>query len=124
MWSTDMAGSRRVFRRPLPTLPRQRGTVARGLGQDPLGTIFLTDAPSGNTIRRHPHGRRQSPHPTLRRVPGGRVGWGKWGLLLPGAPEPRLTLLRRQGFRSVFQTALRGLSNRSIVVVCNYGLAR
>jgi hypothetical protein len=48
----------------------------------------------------------------------------EWGLLLPGAPEPRLTLLRRQGFRSVFQTALRGLSNRSIVVVCNYGLAR
>jgi hypothetical protein len=44
----------------------------------------------------------------------------KWGLLLPGAPEPRLTLLRRQDFRSVFQTALRGLSNRSIVVVCNY----
>jgi hypothetical protein len=30
---------------------------------------------------------------------------GGWGLLLPGAPEPRLTLLRRQGFRSVFQTA-------------------
>ena len=48
----------------------------------------------------------------------------KWGLLLPGAPEPRLTLLRRQGFRSVFQTALRGLSNRSIVVICNYGLVR
>ena len=23
----------------------------------------------------------------------------KWGLLLPGAPEPRLTLLRRQGFK-------------------------
>src|SRR5215468_11022942 len=44
----------------------------------------------------------------------------KWGLLLPGASEPRLTLLRRQGFRSVFQTALRGLSNRSIVVVGNY----
>jgi hypothetical protein len=52
------------------------------------------------------------------------LGMEKWGLLLPGAPEPRLTLLRRQGFRSVFQTALRSLSNRSIVVVCNYGLAR
>ena len=39
---------------------------------------------------------------------------------MPGAPEPRLTLLRRQDFRSVFQTALRGLSNRSIVVVGNY----
>jgi len=44
----------------------------------------------------------------------------EWGLLLPGAPEPRLMLLRHQGFRSVFQTALRGLSNRSIVVIRNY----
>src|SRR5215471_2722593 len=44
----------------------------------------------------------------------------KWRLLLPGASEPRLTLLRRQDFKSVFQTALRGLSNRSIVVVGNY----
>src|SRR5215472_6519678 len=44
----------------------------------------------------------------------------KWRLLLPGASEPRLTLLRRQDFKSVFQTALRGLSNRSIVVVRNY----
>src|SRR5215472_469377 len=44
----------------------------------------------------------------------------KWRLLLPGASEPRLTLLRRQGFRSVFQAALRGQSNRSIVVVGNY----
>src|SRR3974390_2516694 len=44
----------------------------------------------------------------------------KWGLLLPGAPEPRLTLLRRQDFRSAFQNRLRGLSNRSIVVVGNY----
>src|SRR5579883_247345 len=44
----------------------------------------------------------------------------KWGLLLLGAPEPRLTLLRRQDFRSVFQAALRGQSNRSIVVVGNY----
>ncbi len=39
---------------------------------------------------------------------------------MPGASEPRLTLLRRQGFRSVFQNRLRGLSNRSIVVVGNY----
>jgi hypothetical protein len=45
----------------------------------------------------------------------------KWRLLLPGASEPRLRLLRPQGFRSVFQTALRGLGNRSIVVVGNYG---
>src|SRR6516164_1542623 len=44
----------------------------------------------------------------------------KWGLLLPGAPGPRLRLLRPQDFRSVFQTALRGLGNRSIVVVGNY----
>ena len=48
----------------------------------------------------------------------------KWRLLLPGASEPRLPLLRRQDFKSVFQTALRGLSNRSIVVICNYDLAR
>jgi hypothetical protein len=39
---------------------------------------------------------------------------------LPGASEPRLKLLRPQDFRSVFQTALRGLGNRSIVVVGNY----
>jgi hypothetical protein len=39
---------------------------------------------------------------------------------LPGASEPRLRLLRPQDFRSVFQTALRGLGNRSIVVVGNY----
>src|SRR6266705_3130284 len=45
---------------------------------------------------------------------------GKWRLLLPGASEPRLRLLRPQDFRSVFQTALRGLGNRSIVVVGNY----
>src|SRR6266480_2319449 len=45
----------------------------------------------------------------------------EWRLLLPGASEPRLRLLRPQGFRSVFQTALRGLGNRSIVVVGNYG---
>src|SRR5215831_8780954 len=44
----------------------------------------------------------------------------KWRLLLPGASEPRLKLLRPQGFKSVFQTALRGLGNRSIVVVGNY----
>src|SRR6516165_10639653 len=44
----------------------------------------------------------------------------KWRLLLPGASEPRLKLLRPQGFKSVFQTALRGLGNRSIVVIGNY----
>ena len=44
----------------------------------------------------------------------------KWGLLLPGAPEPRLTLLRRQDFKIGLSNRLRGLSNRSIVVVGNY----
>ena len=48
------------------------------------------------------------------------LGYGRWRLLLPGASEPRLRLLRPQDFRSVFQTALRGLGNRSIVVVGNY----
>jgi hypothetical protein len=28
---------------------------------------------------------------------------GKWRLLLPGASEPRLPLLRRQDFKSVFK---------------------
>src|SRR6476646_9937998 len=44
----------------------------------------------------------------------------KWRLLLPGASAPRLKLLRPQDFSSVFQTALRGLGHRSIVVVGNY----
>jgi hypothetical protein len=48
------------------------------------------------------------------------IGTKKWGLLLPGAPEPRLTLLRRQGFKIGISNRLRSLSNRSIVVVCNY----
>jgi len=39
---------------------------------------------------------------------------------LPGASEPRLTELTRQGFRSAFQAALRSQGNRSIVVVGNY----
>src|SRR5262245_45310508 len=57
----------------------------------------------------------------IRSIPAARRAiWDEWRLLLPGASEPRLTLLRRQDFRSVFQTALRGLSNRSIVVVGNY----
>jgi hypothetical protein len=43
---------------------------------------------------------------------------------LPGASEPRLKVLRLQGFISVFRTALRGQGNRSIVVVCNYEVAR
>src|ERR1700730_271097 len=44
----------------------------------------------------------------------------KWRLLLPGASEPRLKLLRPQDFSSVFLAALRSKGNRSIVVVCNY----
>src|SRR5262245_57630718 len=44
----------------------------------------------------------------------------RWRLLLPGASGPRLTELNPSGLGSVFQTALRGLSNRSIVVVGNY----
>src|SRR5262245_17111083 len=60
------------------------------------------------------------PGPPAPRVEARSLVHGKWRLLLPGASEPRLTLLRRQDFRSVFQTALRGLSNRSIVVVGNY----
>ena len=35
-------------------------------------------------------------------------------------PNPACRSLTRQGFRSVFQTALRSLGNRSIVVVGNY----
>src|SRR5262245_41239407 len=45
---------------------------------------------------------------------------GKWRLLLPGASEPRLARLSVRTSRSVFQAALRSLSNRSIVVVGNY----
>ena len=76
---------------------------ANGIQGDPTCRIFARQGPTG-------------------RAHTGRISIlaRKWGLLLPGAPEPRLTLLRRQGFRSVFQTALRGLSNRSIVVVGNY----
>src|SRR5436305_7666999 len=49
----------------------------------------------------------------------------KWRLLLPGASEPRLPELNPSGLQvSVFQTALRSLGHRSIVVVGNYGLAR
>src|SRR5919197_656775 len=44
----------------------------------------------------------------------------KWRLLLPGASEPRLARLSVRTSRSVFQAALRSLSNRSIVVVGNY----
>ena len=48
----------------------------------------------------------------------------KWRLLLPGASEPRLTELNPPGLQFGLSNRLRGLSNRSIVVVCNYGLAR
>jgi len=39
-------------------------------------------------------------------------------------PNPACRSLTRQDFKVVFQTALRSLSNRSIVVVCNYCMAR
>src|SRR5216684_5582702 len=71
--------------------------------QDPLLRIILLMA-----LRIHHRSAPRWPAPLPPPYPpthAGRVGWGKWGLLLPGAPEPRLTLLRRQGFRSVFQTA-------------------
>src|ERR1700739_278795 len=95
MWSTAMAGSHRVFRRPSP--PSFSGRPVRGW-QDSMGTVAL--APPEYTIR-PPDRHHLSPAlPACR-----KAGERKWGLLLPGAPEPRLTLLRRQGFRSVFQTA-------------------
>ena len=48
----------------------------------------------------------------------------KWRLLLPGASEPRLTELNPSGLQIGISNRLRGLSNRSIVVVCNYEMAR
>jgi hypothetical protein len=39
-------------------------------------------------------------------------------------PNPACRSLTRQGFKSVFQTALRSQGNRSIVVICNYEMAR
>src|SRR6185437_11011240 len=48
----------------------------------------------------------------------------KWRLLLPGASGPRLTELNPPGLQFGLSNRLRGLSNRSIVVVCNYETAR
>src|SRR5215470_3202943 len=79
---------------------------------------YANAARAEHQIERRPREGRMD-LPRLRGFGSRRIK-SKWGLLLPGAPEPRLTLLRRQGFKSVFQTALRGLSNRSIVVVGNY----
>src|SRR5262245_25132734 len=45
---------------------------------------------------------------------------GSGGFCCQVPPNPACRSLTRQGFKSVFQTALRGLGNRSIVVVCNY----
>src|SRR5262245_22703147 len=45
---------------------------------------------------------------------------GSGGFCCQVPPNPACRSLTRQDFRSVFQTALRGLSNRSIVVVGNY----
>jgi len=38
-----------------------------------------------------------------RTAPVRKLAKAKWGLLLPGAPGPRLTLLRRQGFDRSFK---------------------
>src|SRR5262244_3807760 len=45
---------------------------------------------------------------------------GSGGFCCQVPPNPACRSLTRQGFRSVFQTALRSLGNRSIVVVGNY----
>src|SRR6185312_8849661 len=45
----------------------------------------------------------------------------KWRLLLPGASEPRLTAAKTaRACRLGYSNRLRGLSNRSIVVIGNY----
>src|SRR6476646_10861988 len=45
----------------------------------------------------------------------------KWRLLLPGASEPRLTAAKTaSACRLGYSNRLRGLSNRSIVVIRNY----
>src|SRR3954469_9445313 len=47
-----------------------------------------------------------------------RMGSGGFCCQVP--PNPACRSLTRQDFNSVFQTALRSLGHRSIVVVCNY----
>src|SRR5207244_12637430 len=44
----------------------------------------------------------------------------KVGASVARCPRTPPDAAKTSGLRSVFQTALRGLSNRSIVVVCNY----
>src|SRR5262252_7744723 len=60
--------------------------------------------------------------PTRSGAPSGfrpqKMGSGGFCCQVP--PNPACRSLPRQGFRSVFQTALRSLGNRSIVVVGNY----
>src|SRR5215470_6930922 len=98
MWSTDMAGSHRVF--GASTLPlRLTGKGRLEAGSRSAGEDCFFDAPSGYIIRSAPAWPAPMP-PTLLPPHVGERG-RKWGLLLPGAPEPRLTLLRRQDFRSV-----------------------
>ena len=100
--------------------------VAHHTAQRILGEEIVADVVDGHDRElaadgdSHRNASARNVESQLERAPEKR----KWGLLLPGAPEPRLTLLRRQGFRSVYSNRLRGLSNRSIVVVGNYGLAR
>ena len=48
----------------------------------------------------------------------------KCRLLLPGACEPRLNRLRPRTLISVYRAALSSESNRSIVVIGNYKMAR
>src|SRR5512145_542375 len=97
MWSIAMELIR-LFRRDPPGSQRQAGSPCNGRRAQTVACY---------------RGRARARQPCTEI-------W-KWRLLLPGASEPRLRLLRPQGFRSVFQTALRGLGNRSIVVVGNYG---
>src|SRR4029079_11530133 len=78
---------------------------------------------SAGVVPRKPNSKRPKPTNLAFAAETSRCGM-KWRLLLPGASEPRLPVLTRQDFRLVFQTALSGLSNRSIVVVCNYCMAR
>ena len=114
MWSAGMVGSHRACRPSECRLSgrRQIRNATSGSTRWPTprsaGGDFLSTHPLVTRFGRQQHDRHQSITKT------------KWGLLLPGAPEPRLTLLRRQGFKIGISNRLRSLSNRSIVVVCNY----
>src|ERR1051326_2266531 len=55
-----------------------------------------------------------------RTAPVRKVGLSRVGASVAGCPRTPPDAAKTSGLRSVFQTALRGLSNRSIVVVGNY----